>query len=105
MDGAPAVYLGQIVSKENFRAYIYANDGSRKVVNSWDEFVSHMESGLWFATPEECKGAEEVPAEKPKRVRKPAAKPVTAVEMLEADEAVEVVDDEPLDDGFLPKEG
>jgi hypothetical protein len=51
MEGAPAKYLGRIVSKENFRVFIYAPDGSQKLVNSWAEYEKHMETGLWFASP------------------------------------------------------
>lgn len=101
---ADAIYLGKRISRENFRAYIYGADGARKLVDSWDAFTKHMETGLWFDSLDKVP-APEVVVEKPKRVRKPAAKPVTAVEILEADEGVEIVDDEPLDDGFLPKEG
>ncbi len=45
------MYLGRIVSKENFRAYIYSPDGSQKLVESWDEYEKHMETGLWLASP------------------------------------------------------
>lgn len=50
MDGNPAIYLGRIVPKHNFRAYIYGSNGRKKLVESWDEFESCMQSGLWFAT-------------------------------------------------------
>ncbi len=68
MKGIPAVYLGRLVSKENFRAFVYAPGGSKKLVESWDEFEKHMETGLWFATKVDalCR----VPVEKPKRTRK-----------------------------------
>lgn len=49
MEGIPASYLGRIVSKDNFRVYIYSSSGQSKLVNSWDEYECHMESGLWFA--------------------------------------------------------
>tara|TARA_R110000868_G_C10972576_1_gene770474 strand:+ start:10974 stop:11318 length:345 start_codon:yes stop_codon:yes gene_type:complete len=111
MDGVPAVYLGRIVSKENFRTFVYCPAGTQRLVESWDEYEQAMSSGNWFATLEDSKASEAV-VEKPKRVRKPA-KVSAAVEMLEADEAddgVEVVegDDEgtfevAADDGFLPK--
>lgn len=52
MKGAPAIYFGKIISKEHFRAYVYGSDGSRKLVNSWDEYQKHMETGLWFAVKE-----------------------------------------------------
>jgi len=71
MKGTPAIYLGQIVSKDHFRVFIYAPDGSQKLVNSWDEFEKHMETGLWFATKEDA--VTRIPVEKPKRVRKPVA--------------------------------
>jgi hypothetical protein len=50
MEGIPAIYLGRQVSKTNFRAFIYGHDGSKKLVNSWDEFEKHMQTGLWFAS-------------------------------------------------------
>lgn len=50
MKDIPAIYLGRIVSKENFRAYIYGNNEQKKLVESWDEFESHMATGLWFAS-------------------------------------------------------
>lgn len=50
MKGTPAVYLGRIVNKEKFRAFIYGANGEKKLVKSWDEFESCMQSGLWFAT-------------------------------------------------------
>jgi len=59
MEGIPANYLGRIVSKLNFRAFIYAQDGSQKLVNSWDEFEQHMETGLWFACKEDIIKKEE----------------------------------------------
>lgn len=96
MKGVPAIYLGQIVDKQFFRTFVYSMDGSKKLVESWDEYERHMESGLWFSTQEDAKSR--IPVEKPKRVRnKPAAKP-------------QELDDEPFieeelikDDDFLPK--
>jgi hypothetical protein len=98
MDGVPAIYLGRIVSKEHFRTFIYATDGSQKLVNSWDEFEKHMESGLWFATKEDA--VTRIPVEKPKRVRKPV--PVMALEPKE--ESIEESAQDVKDDNFLPKE-
>lgn len=73
MKGTPAIYLGRIVPKENFRAFIYAMDGSKRLVESWDEFEANMQSGLWFATAEDAKARIPVAEEKPKaaRARKP----------------------------------
>jgi len=49
MDGVPAIYLGRIVSKENFRAFIYSPNQQEKLVNSWDEYEREIATGLWFA--------------------------------------------------------
>lgn len=54
MKETPAIYQGRIVSKNNFRAYIYASDGSQKLVESWDEYERHMETGLWFSLKEDA---------------------------------------------------
>jgi len=102
MKGIPAIYLGQIVDKKHFRTFVYSMDGSKKLVESWDEYENHMESGLWFSTQEDAKSR--VPVKKPKRVRN---KPVAA-----KPQELEEKDDEPLieeelirDDDFLPKTG
>jgi hypothetical protein len=102
MKGIPAIYLGQIVDKKHFRTFVYSMDGSKKLVESWDQYEKHMESGLWFSTQEDAKSR--VPVEKPKRVRN---KPVAA-----KPQELEKKDDEPLieeelirDDDFLPKTG
>ena len=117
MKDAPAIYLGQIVSKNNFRVFIYAPDGSQKLVESWDSYEKHMESGLWFATREDAQESVS-PPEKPKRVRKPASKAVgeTTLELKEELALIEedFIDlDEPApaqdlafevtNDDFLPK--
>lgn len=67
MKGTPAIYLGRIVDKKNFRAFIHAPDGARRLVESWEEFEANMQSGVWFATPEDAKASLDVP--------KPKAKP------------------------------
>lgn len=41
-----------MVESENFRAYVYAKDGKKKMVNSWNEFRAHVETGHFFATKE-----------------------------------------------------
>jgi hypothetical protein len=86
MEGIPATYLGRIVSKKNFRAFIYGENGVSKLVNSWDEFEAHMATGIWFALKEDA--VNRIPVEKPKRVKK------ENVRTLEFNK----------DDGFLPKE-
>lgn len=89
MEGIPAIYLGRIVSKEHFRTFIYAADGAKKLVESWDEYERNMESGLWFSLKKDALAR--VPVEKIKRPRKE-----------------ELINDAPVgcikDDDFLPKE-
>ena len=106
MDGVPATYLGRIVSKENFRTFIYAKGGAKRLVESWDDFEDAMASGAWFATLEESNGEEEVATPTPKKAKKPPVKAATAVELLEEDEAPLAEDEgtfEVKDDDFLPK--
>lgn len=43
-------YQGRMVSRENFRVYIFSSDGSQKLVNSYAEYLRHMDTGDWFAT-------------------------------------------------------
>jgi len=95
MEGTPAIYLGRIVSKDNFRAFIYAPNGGQRLVESWEEFEANMQSGLWFATPEDAKGAVEVakPKPRPSRAKKPV--PVTTLELKE---------DAPVEDDFIEEE-
>lgn len=108
MDGKPAIYLGRIVSKENFRAFIYGASGTTRLVESWDEFESYMQTGLWFATKSDAL----IPTENDisqKAKRPPKSKKVEVVTLLHKEEsqvdathipedaAFEVVDD------FLPK--
>jgi hypothetical protein len=50
MDGATAIYLGKIVDKKHFRVFVYSADGQKRLVESWKEFESLMETGLWFAS-------------------------------------------------------
>jgi hypothetical protein len=114
MKDATAIYLGKIVSKKNFRAYIYAPDLSQKLVESWDSYEKHMETGLWFPTKEDAQASLAIAEpEKPKRVRKPAS-----VKTLELKEEPAIEDVEPqvedsiggqdlafevTNDDFLPK--
>lgn len=41
-------YQGRMVLKKGFRVFIYGYDDKSKLVNSWEEFQKHMESGEWF---------------------------------------------------------
>jgi hypothetical protein len=113
MKDAPAIYLGQIVSKNNFRVFIYAPDGSQKLVESWDSYEKHMESGVWFATREDAQLS--VPSEKPKvpRSRKEIVKPLElkedpvieddGIDLEEAAPSQDLAFEVTADDDFLPK--
>lgn len=70
MEGKPAIYLGRLVSKENFRAYIYAADGVQKLVESWEEFESHMQTGLWFSSLDDLSPKDAVIAPTVSKLRK-----------------------------------
>jgi hypothetical protein len=60
-------YQDRWVSKENFRAFVY-NGESEKLANSYNEFNSLIQSGLWFASKDDVKPKDVVPI---KRGRKP----------------------------------
>jgi hypothetical protein len=111
MKGAPANYLGRLVSKEKFRAFIYAPDGGQILVESWADFESKMESGLWFATKEDAAASVAV-IDKPKpKTRQPKAKkidvPVEFEDAVDEDEEIDSVSEdaafEVTGDDFLPK--
>jgi hypothetical protein len=98
MEGKPAIYLGRIVSKENFRTFIYAPDGSQKLVESWEEFEGKMQSGVWFATAEDAKASmanEEVP-----KVRTRAKRTKKSDQTLEIKEDAEA-DGEIIEEDFI----
>ncbi len=93
MEGKPAIYLGRIVSKKHFRAFVYGTNGEQKLVESWDEFEKAMESGIWFASKEE-----KVKTKSDKRKRKPKVISMEHVEdkedVLPDDDSVFEVTDE-----------
>jgi hypothetical protein len=60
MQGESVLYNGRLVPKENFRVYIFSLSGEKKLVNSWDEYQSHMECGLWFSTEKDMLTAQEL---------------------------------------------
>ena len=114
MSVVPAIYKSRMVSKEHFRVFIYAPDGSKKLVESWEEFERHMATGIWFDSKKSAAASIAVEPEpevqKPKRVRnKPVA--VTTLELKEEpiiEEELIPVGKEDLafevkDDDFLPK--
>ena len=43
-------YCGRNVPKENFRAFVYGKNEEQLLVNSWDEYLNAISSGLWFPT-------------------------------------------------------
>jgi hypothetical protein len=63
MQGQEVEYLGRLVSKEGFRAFIYGRDNLQKCVNSWDEFENQLATGLWFASVDEIPTEEDEPEE------------------------------------------
>ena len=107
MDGVPANYLGRLVSKNNFRTYIYAPNGSQKLVESWDAYEQHMETGLWFATKEDAT-ASVVIIEPPKPKRERKSPTIKVGEPNSEEDALKNVPDDSLghevqQDDFLPK--
>lgn len=49
MIGESVKYLGRMVPKDGFRVFVYAVDGAKKLMNSYEEFERHLETGLWFS--------------------------------------------------------
>lgn len=92
MKGATAIYLGRLIPKENFRTFIYAPNGSQKLVESWDAFEAHMESGVWFATATDAQNsvANDEPKVKPRIPKDKKEKKMDT-------------EDASSDDDFLPK--
>lgn len=50
MNETKADYLGRIVDKKHFRAFIYAPNGDSKLVETWDDFEAQISTGVWFDT-------------------------------------------------------
>ncbi len=60
MDESQVNYQGRVVQKHGFRAFVYAKENKRKLVESWDEFINHVSTGDWFSSPEELQATEEL---------------------------------------------
>lgn len=45
-------YQGKMIDKRVFRAFIYSADGAKKLVKSYDDYVEHMQTGIWFDEPQ-----------------------------------------------------
>lgn len=67
MKGVTSVYKGRIVDKNHFCCWIYAMDGHKKLIKSWDDFESHMQTGLWFAYKKDAERQEKEFKQVPKR--------------------------------------
>lgn len=91
MEGAPAIYLGRIVEKKNFRAFIYGANGEQRLVESWEEFEANMQSGIWFATPKNSEPLGVNKELKPKKKSK--IKADTKPDVIEEVSDVDDVDD------------
>lgn len=63
MKGTPAIYLGRIVEKKNFRTFVYGSNDEKKIVESWEAYEAAMQSGIWFATVEDAKAMKEIAEE------------------------------------------
>lgn len=69
-DVSQVMYLTRWVSRNNFRAFVY-NETEQKLANSYDEYTSLIESGLWFSQKEDV--GKEVVQPKPSRKAKHGA--------------------------------
>ena len=110
MDNSLVKYLGRMVPRLGFRAYVYAEDGSSKLVDSYDAYQDAIASGVWFATVEDASAIVMVSEEAPKRTRKSRRKE-TAIDILEEAEDAEYAEQQDnldvkveLNDSFLPRE-
>ncbi len=105
MKGTNAIYLGRIVDKTHFRAFIYGENDARRLVESWEEFEANMQSGVWFATIEEATAIKKI-VEKTRAKQKPRR--MSQVTPIEVDEVDDVLPDDgtvfAVTDDFLPNE-
>ncbi len=113
MKGTPAIYLGNVVEKKNFRAFIYGPNGQRRLVESWEEFEANMQTGVWFATKEEAEEPVSVVKDVEKQKAKPRAKPKPKAKpepmiVDDVNDSEEVLPDDDtvfeVTDDFLPDE-
>ncbi len=44
------VYLDRWVNKAYFRTFVYNDKGEQKLANSYEEYESLTQSGVWFAS-------------------------------------------------------
>lgn len=76
------IYLGKLIPKENFRAFIYSPTEEQKLVESWHEFEVHMQTGIWFATQNE---ADEIKDQKSKKNKKTELDEMIEMEEIKKD--------------------
>lgn len=50
MTGEHVIYLGRLIPKKGFRAFIYGFEGVEKLVESWEEYEKNIATGSWFAS-------------------------------------------------------
>src|SRR6185436_5067284 len=112
MKGTPAIYKGRIVDKNNFCAFVFSPNGEKKLIKSWSQYESHVQSGVWFPTLKdaleskapEMKVEEPDVKEEPKPKAKPKSKPKSKAKpkaQVEKVEEVEEPSDELPDDGSV----
>lgn len=46
-------YLGRTICCDDFRAWIYGKNNTKKLVNSWNEYQENINSGEWYASIED----------------------------------------------------
>ncbi len=46
-------YLGRTICCDDFRTWIYGKNDTKKLVNSWNEYQDHINSGDWYASIED----------------------------------------------------
>jgi hypothetical protein len=46
-------YFGRTICTEDFRAWIYGKNETKKLVNSWNEYQENINSGEWYASKED----------------------------------------------------
>lgn len=59
LSSSDVIYNGKRINKSGFRTFIYGYDGEKKIVNNWNEYEKHMETGLWFSCKDDVPKKEE----------------------------------------------
>lgn len=44
------IYNGSQIDSKYFRAYVYREDGTKKLANTWGEHQELIDSGEWFTS-------------------------------------------------------